>query len=74
MVQLYRSRIHGLCADRGKLLQPMPHSALGYRSPEEFENESDERNGDAGFGAATMKGFRELNENLELGVRLPKHA
>ena len=52
----------------------MPHSALGYRSPEEFENESDERNGDAGFGAATMKGFQELNENLELGVRLPKHA
>jgi len=28
---------------------------LGYRSPEEFENESEERNGDASFEAATMR-------------------
>jgi len=36
------------------------HSALGYRSPEEFENESEERNGDAGFGAATVRVFKTL--------------
>lgn len=30
------------------------HSALGYVSPEEFENESGNRNGDARFGAATI--------------------
>ena len=31
------------------------HSALGYRSPEEFENESEHRNGEASFGAATVR-------------------
>jgi putative transposase len=36
------------------------HSALGYRSPEEFENESEERKGDASFGAATMRPFKTL--------------
>jgi len=30
------------------------HSALGYVSPEEFEKESGNRNGDARFGAATI--------------------
>jgi len=38
------------------------HSALGYRSPEEFENESEDRNGDASFGAATVKVFKTLTE------------
>jgi putative transposase len=38
------------------------HSALGYRSPEEFENESEERNDDASFGAATMRVFKTLTE------------
>jgi transposase InsO family protein len=36
------------------------HSALGYRSPEEFENESEDRNGDVSFEAATMKVFKTL--------------
>jgi transposase InsO family protein len=36
------------------------HSALGYRSPGEFENESEDRNGDASFGAATMRIFKTL--------------
>jgi putative transposase len=36
------------------------HSALGYRPPEEFENGSEERNGDASFGAATMRVFKTL--------------
>jgi putative transposase len=34
------------------------HSALGYLSPEEFENESEDRNGDVSFGAATMRVFK----------------
>jgi hypothetical protein len=37
-----------------------PSSALGYRSPEEFENESEDRNLDPGFGAATMSIFKTL--------------
>jgi hypothetical protein len=36
------------------------HSALGYRPPEEFENESEDRNGEASFGAATMRVFKTL--------------
>ncbi|PYX50401.1 MAG: IS3 family transposase [Acidobacteria bacterium] len=36
------------------------HSALGYCPPEEFENESEGRNGDARFGAATMRVFKTL--------------
>ena len=36
------------------------HSALGYRPPEEFENESEDRVGDARFGAATMRVFKTL--------------
>ena len=36
------------------------HSALGYRSQEEFENESEDRVGDARFGAATMRVFKTL--------------
>ena len=36
------------------------HSALGYRSPEEFENESEDRNGEASFGAAAMRVFKTL--------------
>jgi putative transposase len=36
------------------------HSALGYRSPEEFESESVDRNGDASFGAATIRAFKTL--------------
>src|SRR5438445_3487051 len=31
-----------------------------YRSPEEFENESEDRNGDASFGTATMRVFKTL--------------
>lgn len=31
------------------------HSALGYRPPEEFENEPEDRSGEASFGAATMR-------------------
>jgi len=33
---------------------------LGYRSPEEFENEPENRNGDASFGTATMRVFKTL--------------
>jgi hypothetical protein len=36
------------------------HSAPGYRPPEEFENESEDRVGDARFGAATMRVFKTL--------------
>jgi hypothetical protein len=39
------------------------HSALDYRSPEEFENESEERNDDASFGAATKRVFKTLTGN-----------
>ena len=51
-----------LCADRGKLLETdaVCISALGYRPPEEFENESEDRSGEASFGAATMKVFKAL--------------
>ncbi len=35
-------------------------TALGYCPPEEFENESEGRNGDARFGAATMRVFKTL--------------
>src|SRR5260370_27854825 len=46
------------------------HSALGYRSPEEFENESEDRNGDASFGTATMRVFKMFTgiQNSELGL------
>jgi hypothetical protein len=36
------------------------HSALGYRPPEEFENESEDRSGEASFGAATMRVLKTL--------------
>ena len=46
------------------------HSALGYRSPEEFENELEDRNGDASFGTATMTVFKTLTgiQDSELGL------
>jgi transposase InsO family protein len=36
------------------------HSALGYRPPEEFENGSENRSGEASFGAATIRVFKTL--------------
>jgi hypothetical protein len=46
------------------------HSALAYRSSEEFENESEDRNGGAGSGAATIGGFKALTgaQNWGLGT------
>jgi putative transposase len=41
------------------------HSALGYRSPEEFENEPEERNG-RGFRSGNREGFQDINGNSEL--------
>ena len=50
------------------------HSALGYRPPEEFENESEDRVGDARFGAATMRVFKTLTGTQNWGLRFPRHA
>jgi putative transposase len=36
------------------------HSALGYRPPEEFEKESEERNAEASFAASTLTFVRDL--------------
>jgi hypothetical protein len=41
---------------------------LGYRSPEEFENESEDRSGDVSFDAGNREGFQDLNGNSELGL------
>jgi hypothetical protein len=43
------------------------HSALGYRSPEEFENESEVRSGEASFGATTMRVVKTLTGTQKLG-------
>src|SRR5467141_3909362 len=48
------------------------HSALGYRPPEEFENESEDRVGDARFGAATMRVFKTLTGTQNWGLRFPR--
>jgi hypothetical protein len=46
------------------------HSALGYRPPEEIENESEDRSGEASSGAATIRVFKTLTGNSEIN-RLP---
>ena len=48
------------------------HSALGYRSPEEREKESENRNGGASFGAAEEGHVIPSIETLEKPARAPE--
>ena len=58
------------------MLQPMPF-ALGAMLPftgRVRKCESEDRNGDASFGAATMRVFKILTELRIRALRLPRHA